>query len=79
MTKLQQKIWEIAWTIWDHQNRHLQNDTRKIHQYDLSEINTEIIKDLLKGSANLLPRYKRLFWLGAEERLGNNIDKKDNG
>ena len=74
--KLQQKIWELVWTMWEHRNKHLHSDDYPIHQFELSELNTTIIAELLKGTAELPRRYHRLFKGTVQERMNDNIYQK---
>lgn len=77
MAKLQRKIWQIAWTMWEHRNKHLHGEnSNNIHQYDLMELDTLIIAELAKGMDNLPRRYRRLFQQTPEERQETTIIQK---
>ena len=76
IAKLQHKIWQIVWTMWEHRNIHLHSDNYPIHQFELAELNSTIITELIKGPTNLPRRYHRLFKGSIQERLKDNIHQK---
>ena len=76
MAKLQKKIWQITWTMWEHRNKHLHSDDYPIHQFALSELNTAIITEHTRGLDNLPKKYQRLFKGSIQERYADNIHQK---
>jgi len=50
-----QKLWEVSWDVWDHQNKELHAGTEQQQQIIHSLVN-EQIKKLYAGGAQQLPR-----------------------
>ena len=58
MSKLQRRIWEIPWALWEHRNYHLHNDGSSIHRTDNQIIISEIIREWNVGIGDSPPRYQ---------------------
>ena len=61
MTKMQQRIWIIPWSLWEHRNNHLHNDGSSIHCTYHQSVISEIIREWNIGSCTLAQRYHHLF------------------
>jgi len=55
MAALIQKLWEVLWDMWDHQNKELHAGTAQQQQILHSRVNKQI-KELYTGGAQQLPR-----------------------
>ena len=75
MAKLQNKIWQIAWTMWDHRNKHLHEENNHIHESSLAALNEQIEKELEIGLSTLPRRYERLFKRTRDRLEKDNIDQ----
>lgn len=73
MAKLQRKLWEIAYKMWDHRNNDLHREGLTIHKHELQALNNEIMTEFTIG-IDLLPRrrYSNLFQGTVRERLQDN-------
>ena len=76
MAKLQNKIWQIAWTMWDHRNKHLHEDNNHIHATSLAALNEQIEQELEIGRSTLPQRYERLFRRQRERMERDTIEQK---
>ena len=76
MTKMQRRIWEIPWSLWEHRNHHLHNDGASIHRTDYQSIVSEIIREWNVGVGTLPVRYQHLFQGTIQQRLNENIHLK---
>ena len=76
MAKLQNKIWQIAWTMWDHRNKHLHEDNNHIHATSLEALNDQIMTELAIGLDTLPQKYSRLFQRRQEACIKDTIDQK---
>ena len=69
-------IWQIAWTMWDHRNKHLHEENNHIHESSLEALNEQIEKELEIGLSTLPRRYERLFKRTRDRLEKDNIDQK---
>ena len=76
MAKLQNKIWQIAWTMWDHRNKHLHEENKHEHATTLEALNEQIKKEIETGLETLPRRYTRLFLRSSQSRLKDTIEHK---
>ena len=75
ISKLQRKIWHIAWELWTHRNNRLHSQGATIHQYDTMLINQEIEKEWMH-QGNLPQKYNNLFRGTLQEKLQSDIHQK---
>jgi hypothetical protein len=61
MTKMQRKIWEIAWKMWRHRNDFLHNDGTTIHFQESAAINRAIRMEHNATGEGLPDMYQYLF------------------
>ena len=74
-SKLQRRIWHIAWTLWDHRNQILHADGGSIHQYESTLLDQEIIAEW-NNERTLPQQYSHLFRGDLEARLQSNTQHK---
>ena len=61
ISKLQRKIWMIAWALWTNRNDYLHKKCHSTHTSDRPKIDEEVIKEWEAGSAELDNTTKQLF------------------
>ena len=77
MARLQRKIWEIAWTMWEHRNNTLHNDGTTFHQHEMRAVDSAIVTEWTNGLDGLPPQhYSFLFTGSLQLRLSENIHQK---
>jgi hypothetical protein len=76
ISRVQRKIWMIAWEMWEHRNTKLHNDGTTIHIYETDALNHEINQEWTTGIDQLPPKYAHLFTGTKEDRLNENIHQK---
>ena len=76
MAKLQNKIWQIAWTMWEHRNKHLHEKNEHEHITSLEALNEQIRIEMEKGLETLPRRYSRLFKTSLQVRLKDSTEHK---
>ena len=74
-SRLQRKIWLIAWALWKQRNDMLHTHGQTIHQYDSSLLNDEI-RDEWNTARNLPQQYHHLFQGTLEAQLEGSIHHK---
>jgi hypothetical protein len=73
---VQQRIWLIAWNMWEHRNNYLHNDGRTIHSFDTKALNEEIKEEWTLGLDQLDPSYSHLFNGHLNERIEDTTSNK---
>ena len=74
LTSVIQKMWDIAWDLWDHRCKILHNkDSSILHARQEDDIKTEFDK----GTAGLLPHTKRMFSDGLLRVLQRNQQRRE--
>ena len=76
MTRLQRRIWEIAWQMWRHRNEFLHNDGTTIHFQETAAMNREIRNEYEIGGNDLPAKYQYLFHGDVEELIQRSIHLK---
>ena len=76
MTKLQRRIWEIAWQMWRHRNDFLHNDGTTIHFQESAATNREIRKEYDITGNGLPASYQYLFQGDIETLINCSIHTK---
>ena len=76
MTKLQRRIWEIPWLLWEHRNNILHGDNNSDHIQDKRDTDLAIIKEWNIGTQNLSSQFHTLFRGGINERLQDSMEYK---
>ena len=76
ITRLQRRIWEIAWEMWQHRNEFLHSDGSTIHFQESAAINTEIRNELQISGNGLPARYQYLFLRDIDHLMGLTIFAK---
>ena len=61
LSRLQRRIWQIAWNIWDHRNKFLHEENNSYHPTEINAINKEIEHEWVRHVDNLPPQYSTLF------------------
>ena len=74
ISKLQRRIWQIAWSMWEQRNDMLHNQGSTIHQYDTELLDQEIRKEW--ASQNVPARYNYLFRGSLEDKLHSSTAQK---
>ena len=69
IARFQRRIWEIAWQLWQQQNKFLHNDGRTIHFQETAAVNREIRKEYVMAGVGLPPSYQHLFQGDREEEV----------
>ena len=68
MSRVQRRIWEIAWALWMQRNEWLHEDNKSVHFAEASAIHSEIIKEYGRQQW-VPPRYEYLFQKTIQVRL----------
>ena len=76
MSKVQRKIWHIAWDMWNHRNSILHNEGKSIHKKELEALNSAIISELRRGKETLPAIHHQLFNCNIKERLRDTFQFK---
>jgi hypothetical protein len=76
ITKVQRKIWEIAWSMWQHRNAALHNEGNTIHKYEMMALDTEIREEMNLGLDGLDRKYLHLFKGSLQSKLDYTMTSK---
>ena len=76
MAKLQIRIWEIAWLMWQHRNNFLHNDGTTIHFRELAAMNRAIRREYRLTGNGLPATYQHLFRGNVEDLIKASITMK---
>lgn len=76
MSRVQRRIWIIAWNLWEHRNRHLHNDGKTIHSVELTSLDAEIRTEWDMGLGQLPPKYSYLFNGSIQQRIEDTVKHK---
>jgi hypothetical protein len=76
ISRVQRKIWHIAWDLWEHRNNYLHNQGTTIHAYEMSALNSETQHEWQTGLDQLLPSYQYLFDGTIIKPLSDSINQK---
>ena len=74
-SRLQRRIWQIAWTMWEHRNNILHSDGKTIHQYETKLVDQEINIEW-ERSHSLPQQYQHLFSGTLQQKLTSDIHTK---
>jgi hypothetical protein len=74
ISRVQRRIWLMAWNMWEHRNNFLHNDGTTIHTYETRAINEEIREEWTTGLGQLSPTYNHLFNGDLQHRLDDTIN-----
>jgi hypothetical protein len=61
ISKVQRRIWEIAWQMWQHRNNILHNNGKTIHTQETVALDDEIRQEMDLGIDDLHHKYTHLF------------------
>ena len=61
LSKVQRRIWQIAWRLWDHRNKILHDENKSFQPSDIQNINKKIQYEWKKNVDTLHPSYSSLF------------------
>jgi hypothetical protein len=61
ISRVQRKIWHIAWKMWEQRNEFLHHNGETIHTYEMNALGEEIQKEWDEGLGQLPPTYNHLF------------------
>jgi hypothetical protein len=75
-SRVQRKIWLIAWDMWEHRNNFLHNDGKTMHSIEMTALNEEIGLEWNTGIEQLPPKYAYLFHGTLQQRLEDKIKHK---
>jgi hypothetical protein len=76
ISRVQRRIWMIAWNLWEHRNRFLHNEGRTIHSFETKALDKEIQSEWETGLGQLDPSYNYLFNGNLHTCLNDTIHKK---
>ena len=69
MSKVQRKIWHIAWEMWKHRNKFLHETNYSHHPQEIKEIDLEVEYEWNRNLDLLSPTYSTLFHGTLEDKL----------
>ena len=61
LSKVQRRIWRIAWEMWMHRNNYLHGDLSSLPEVEQKAINEEIVNEWNIGISTLADRHRHLF------------------
>ena len=61
LSKTQRRIWQIAWSLWEHRNNFLHDRNKSFHPKEINDIKLEIKYEWSKGIDELSNKYSTLF------------------
>ena len=76
MTKLQRRIWEIPWLLWEQRNNILHGDNNSDHIQEKRDTDLAIIKEWDIGIQNLSRHFHSLFRGRINDRLQDSMEYK---
>jgi hypothetical protein len=76
ISRVQRKIWMIAWEMWEHCNTNLHHNGTTIHLYKMDAINHEIDQEWNTGIDQLPPTYTYLFAGNKDDRINDKVRQK---
>jgi hypothetical protein len=76
ISRVQRRIWLIAWELWEHRNSQLHNKGNTIHSYEMQELDIEIRNEWGSGLDQLPQTYTHLFDGSLENRITDNVHQK---
>ena len=76
MIRLQKRIWEIPWLLWEHRNNILHGETNSDHIQNKRDTDLAIIKEWNIGTQNLSRQFHTLFRGEINERLQDSPEYK---
>jgi hypothetical protein len=76
MTKIQKRIWEVMYALWEHRNQVLHEIHHSVHPHELTAINGEIIQEMILGPAHLPASERYLFHVPTTSKLNWTIAMK---
>ena len=74
-SRLQKRILQIAWSMWQHRNNILHSDGKTIHQYETDLIDQEIVTEWSQ-KYTLPAQYAHLFQGNLQQLLTLEIQRK---
>ena len=74
--KLQRRIWEIAWKMWEQRNRILHEDNHSMSEAEIQAIDREILKEWARGIQHLPHSHKHLFKDTIQHRIKDTPTRK---
>ena len=75
ISRLQRKIWHIAWSMWLHRNNALHSDGTTIHQYETTMLDREIVQEWNRQHS-LPSQYAHMFKGTLQQRLQSTTHQK---
>jgi hypothetical protein len=76
ISRVQRKIWMIAWEMWDHRNMFLHNKGASIHAYEMQALEGEINNEWNTGLDQLPQNYSHLFSGTVQDRMLDTVNNK---
>ena len=76
LSKVQRRIWHIAWLIWTDRNTYLHEARNSIHPQEETQLNDEIAYEHRKGLASLPTVYQPVFNTTLQQILTRSIQHK---
>lgn len=76
ITKVQRRIWEIAWKMWMHRNGALHNEGTTINRYEMRALDMEIREEMTLGMDGLDRKYSFLFQGSLDSKLEETMTQK---
>ena len=76
LSKVQRRIWHIAWSIWTQRNTYLHEARNSVHPQEEVQLNNEIVYEYRKGLEHLPPEYQPVFNHPLQQILTRNIQHR---
>ena len=73
---LQQKLWMITFSLWEHRNKDLHTEHHSVHPQEMVAINSDIIQETHTGINNLPNTQRYLFHGSVQEKLQWTVSMK---
>ena len=61
LSKVQRRIWKVAWSLWAHRNNFLHDRNKSFHPQEIKDIVKEITFEKNKGLSTLSNKFDTLF------------------
>ena len=62
LSKVQRRIWQIAWDIWEHRNKFLHKTNHSYHPTEIKAINQEIIQEWTRNLDKIPSTFESVSW-----------------
>ena len=69
LSKVQRRIWKIAWALWEHRNNFLHDRNKSFHPQEIKDVVNEITFEKQKGLDTLSNKFHTLFSKSLQQLL----------